>query len=674
MINLYRVVRYPDHTRLTFQGDSEDIDKLGDILHFDPKPSKRQDLYEKGYFAYLRGPYREKSEREALSYLAEHFRPPLVELSLFVGDQPLPSDRPHNEWASSLECAIRQYFSDKGYLVAQGGLAHEVYSKRSKQPDSRFPELEIHEGVTYRIHVGPDFVPILQADIIYRFTIDGNPVKLKDIQARFGAQTDVIARLKDFTTRDMNGIFELIQRFIKSIPATENAGGCCFKHEPLTAQSLGFDTWFWEHDFPVHLEVGKGEKVPLAQHISEYNLGFYIEPPDPVIVLILHPAQGVSRWCPFSNWRSIYDIAQSSLAGMLGTDVPIRSLEYPVDEKDDELVIQACKATLQEFVDRTPLFLVVVPPEDSRDTGDTQLSALDSFTFRLAKNLRRMRRGSYVITLNWDKLALENDRPYIVENGLLKGLIVLGAVPWRLSDIAHVGTDLDNLCFIGVDVNIKRRIPVVGGVVLDRYGVLRGSHLVRLESVNGDRIDVESFSLLVDKLLKHYRAATGMTPHHLVIHRDGILFDEEKQVLEVAAKTDTVCDLVEVRKSGAPRIRQPMNTAGTPSKDIAVGNEEQGIAYLVNTLSFAERLTTDKFVFPAPESVMVQRVAGKTPMKILAAQVHALTRVHYGSYRRTERIPATIAYADALVSHAPLRDNQKDFGKPIDSRTRPFWL
>ncbi|MBW4677412.1 MAG: hypothetical protein KME52_26465 [Desmonostoc geniculatum HA4340-LM1] len=68
------------------------------------------------------------------------------------------------------------------------------------------------------------------------------------------------------------------------------------------------------------------------------------------------------------------------------------------------------------------------------------------------------------------------------------------------------------------------------------------------------------------------------------------------------------------------------------------------------------------------------RVIGNTPIKILAAQVHALSRACYSSYRRTEKLPATIVYADALVSHASLKNEQKDFGQPINSRSRLTWL
>lgn len=47
MISLYRCIRRPKETLITFQGEPDDVEELEAILHSTPMKSKRGD-YEKG--------------------------------------------------------------------------------------------------------------------------------------------------------------------------------------------------------------------------------------------------------------------------------------------------------------------------------------------------------------------------------------------------------------------------------------------------------------------------------------------------------------------------------------------------------------------------------------------------------------------------------------------------
>jgi hypothetical protein len=685
MINLYRCIRYPNSTLVTFQCPTEDVANLNPILPFPIYKSNlaRSRQYESGYYVRLNEPQREQYEYKALAYLSQHFCPPSVELLIFSGDRPLSRDWSPDRWLRFLTKTLRKYFENNGYFVLQRGLGHEIY--RISPCKKITPELEAHAGITYRIQLTQEFVPQIQVDVVHRFHHQGQSVSPKTLQARFGNQPDVLAACKNFTTRSTDYIFEFAKRFIKRISEiNELRNLLTFIPEPINAKLLGLETYFWEHDAPIQIEAANRNQVPFALHISQYNLGLYKPLYAPTIIIVLHPDSIINKWCLFSNWAGINELIQQTglqdlinrtVYAMLGEtiDVPLVLKDYQISDSAASLV-GYCQEILERFKNFKPLFVIIAPPETSQNVNNPELKAANSFTFELDKSLRKLP-GAYTVTVGCDNLVSDYERQYSIENALLKAFMVLGATPWRILNIAHTNDEvIDEICFIGVDVNIHKPVPVVGGVVLDAYGVLRGYHLVRLENPNGDDIDADSFSYLINKLLQHYQFVTGIQPRHLIIHRDGIVGDEAAILVNNAAKLGIRYDLIEIRKSGAPRLKQIGNFTGTPSKDIAIGSEESSTAYMVNTLAFYERLSSGEFVFPAPESITIHRVAGSTPVKILAAQVYALSRAYYGSYRRPQQLPATIAYSDALVNHASLKPNQSNSGRAIDSSSRPYWL
>lgn len=64
--------------------------------------------------------------------------------------------------------------------------------------------------------------------------------------------------------------------------------------------------------------------------------------------------------------------------------------------------------------------------------------------------------------------------------------------------------------------------------------------------------------------------STGSAPRHVIIHRDGIVGEEAEKTIEMAAKSGAKYDLVEIKKSRAPCVKQVGNVAGTPSSKSAV--------------------------------------------------------------------------------------------------------
>lgn len=672
MIRLYRCIRYPNETLIHFQGDPEDVKALKNIPHFAPRLSTPDKFYEKGYYAYLRGERREKSEQEVIKYLSEHFTPPDVELLLFKGDTQLSDDRSVDELAKLLEAEIYNKFECKGYVVSRSGLGSEIYRKNPYIFAPKLePELRAYEGITFRVKVNHDLIPVIQVDISYRFQYKDGILSENEIITRFCESVpDISTRLKEFTTRDTAAIFKLACNFVKSIPAL-SFKNLRFELKPLSPIAIDFTTWLWSHDSPVKLQVGKGLVVSLSKSIFEHDLGFYEPPCDPVILVITYPSPNIKH-NTFHEWETISRNTETTINAILPS-VPVLLLEYrPPDETS---TVQACEAVLKEHRGRVPLFLVIAPPENSQKSTNQEIVEINNFTGKLEHRLRKLRRGGYTVTLDWDKLADKYDRPYILENSIIKGLTVMGATPWRVERIAHnPGEEIEDLCFIGMDLNIYKKIPVLGGVIFDGHGTLRGYHLARIPKRDGDKIPPQTFFLLLEGLINHYQNAANRRPQHIIIHRDGLSNEEASVLVEKAPQSGIIYDLIEVTKSGAPRIRQIGNDSGTPSRDIAIGSEQQGTAFLVNTLVLKEHLSKGKSVFPAPKPIGIRRIFGNTPIKVLAAQVYALSLANYNSARRTVSRPITIAYADALVNSASLKEDQTDFGKTIDGRNRAYWL
>lgn len=607
-----------------------------------------------------------------MSYLSNHYISPSVELLYFpilgnFNDDKLPAD-----WINKVQANIQNYFKKEGYIVSQGGLGNEVFKKKPYVPKTE-PELKVYEGVTYQICHRAKCKPVLQVDIAFRYQFRNRILKINDIKAQFGNyNSELVQIVKQFTTRDTDALFKIACNFVKSIPSCQSANNLRFISSPLTAKNIGFTIWLWSHENPVQIEARNNIAISLAKDIFEEPLGLYLPSHDKLILIIVHPSESLGKLVSFSNWPSISQLAGDTLKKALMSTVPLKLTEY--HQGDEANVIACCENFLESYPDRIPFFFVIAPPENSHKSPDPELVRLNALTRELEKRLRRLRRGSYTVTLQWDKLVRVYDRKYIVENATIKALTVMGAIPWRIQNIpCNKNESIKDICFVGLDLKVDKTIPILGGVIFDGYGTLKGYHIAKLANQRGDVIDKNALFLVIEKLLKHYQAVSDNKPHHIILHRDGLVSDEEKFIVELSTRLKITFDLIEIRKSGAPRIRQINNEKGTPSQDVAIGSEIKKTAYLTNTRVIKE-IIKDKSVFPAPNPIAIKRIVGNTPMKIIAAQIYALSLANYNSIRRTNRLPITISYADSLVTHASLRDNQLETGKKIDNKNRVYWL
>ena len=662
MINLYRLVHYPNETLVLFQGDSTDLEQISQILHFKPFEAKKD--YETGHGAYLRGKWREKSEREILHYLQSHYRPLPLELSIFTTDDPLPRTRSQAEWQHFITDYINEYFEGKEHLLDKKHGQSTIYRR---EPSMRVDELEAYEGISFVLDITPEYKPLLTCSLSYRYHIDGAFADQRVIDDYALEKPEIFTKKHEFETRNTNSQFDLIQQFIRSLPAIPQSNNLRFRIEPITSEELGYETWLWEHEMKPALEVGKGSQVTLAQWISEYGLGLYAPPPADLAVIYVHPDATLDEWCKNANWHKLGRFINDKLHEFLGSHVTLHQLSYSLELTDSDI---SSKIDQLPELSHTLLTVMIIPPRVK--TGHVP-SELNDTTFAFQKQLRHLKRGTYVSTVEWTNL-LHNDQDYAIESSLLKGFMAIGAQPWRLANMPLCDSEAHSTCFVGIDAIKRRGEAIIGGVILDAWGVLRGYHLYKVPQGTGEFADAHTFTDLTTNLIRHFESATNNKVKHLILHRDGQTHGREWYLLpEKLAEQGITMDLVEIRKRNQPLLRQQGNQWGIPSKDIAIGNCELNKAYLNNTHTIGQNIGR-QWIYPAPVAIGVVKVEGPSPLKELAAQVYALTRVNYTSYRRTVHVPATIDYADAMVGNVNLKGAQTNDGRPLGPNAKPYWL
>jgi hypothetical protein len=424
------------------------------------------------------------------------------------------------------------------------------------------------------------------------------------------------------------------------------------------------ETWFLPHEADLEFIVGKGLKVSLPCYLDKENAGIYEFPNRPVIVLIIYPGSDFSD-CPILDWDPIIKEIKSKTVSLLTRRAKFGSFAYLPGQTVEE-ILQRCKAGLAQVKDHQPLVIFITPPKSS---GPQQsLTPIDAFTRQIHKDLRYVAEGTYIQTIMWDSLLETYDRKYVIENALLKGICAFGAIPWKLVEMPGEQNLTKDFCFIGLDVN--RFNDSVGGVILSKCGLIFGYHLIRLPKPGSDKVQPESCFYLVNKLLGHFQSVACYEPKHTIIHLDGNVDWQLADIKDMFGSYS--CDIVEIRKHGGPKLFQAENRDGTPSKGIAIGSEDKKVAYLVNSKAKHTKVESGRWIFPAPDTLTIKKIMGPSSIRILAAQVYALTHVSYSSYRNTIQIPATIEYADAVVNHIRLKDEET--GGSIEPDSLLHWI
>lgn len=242
------------------------------------------------------------------------------------------------------------------------------------------------------------------------------------------------------------------------------------------------------------------------------------------------------------------------------------------------------------------------------------------------------------------RISSLTERGYL--GNIASGLVAkCGGIPWRIHEVPG-GTDV----FIGLDVTYDpesgQHVGASANVVL-ADGTILASQSVSIQK--GETFEVDDIVEIIKNLLNVYLREEGGTPEHVIIHRDGQFYldiDELVERLEKGSELIPKFDLVEIRKSGNPRIAVYTGERfEIAPKGTAFQSTNADHAYLAST-GKPERLPG------SPRPIRTVKRRGPTDLETLTQQAYWLSEAHVGSISRSTRLPITTYYADRCAEHA----------------------
>ncbi|WP_256299285.1 Piwi domain-containing protein [Haloarchaeobius salinus] len=280
--------------------------------------------------------------------------------------------------------------------------------------------------------------------------------------------------------------------------------------------------------------------------------------------------------------------------------------------------------------------LIVVPDEDEAAEAD-----YDDPYPEFKRRLGQLGVPSQMISV--DNLGNDNYGGNICSSLIGKA----GGVPWRIDDVPG-GVD----AFVGLDVTYdhatKQHLGAAANVIM-ADGTILASEAVTKQA--GETFDEDDVANVIKHVLEIFAEEEGRPPRHVVIHRDGKFYlDVESLINRLDKARDLIqrFDLVEIRKSGNPRIAE---YDGSNSRfDIA----DKGVAFHVHNGDHSYLTTTGgKEGSPGtPRPLQIVKRHGSTDLDTLAEQTYWLSEAHVGSLSRSTRLPITTYYADKCADFA----------------------
>jgi hypothetical protein len=278
--------------------------------------------------------------------------------------------------------------------------------------------------------------------------------------------------------------------------------------------------------------------------------------------------------------------------------------------------------------------LIVVPDKDEAKTAD-----YDDPYPEFKRRLGQLGVPSQMISVK--NLGTDAYRGNICSSLIGK----TGGVPWRIDDIPG---DVD--AFVGLDVAYDHATGQHQGAaanVIMADGTILASEAVTKQT--GETFDEDDVADVMKHVLEVFTEEEGRPPRHVVIHRDGKFYlDVEDLVQRLDKARDLIqrFDLVEIRKSGNPRI------AAYDGSRFEV--TAKGVAFHVHNGNHTYLTTTGgKERIPGtPRPIQIVKRHGSTDRETLVEQAYWLSEAHVGSLNRSTRLPITTYYADACADFA----------------------
>jgi hypothetical protein len=278
--------------------------------------------------------------------------------------------------------------------------------------------------------------------------------------------------------------------------------------------------------------------------------------------------------------------------------------------------------------------LIVVPDEDKAEKAD-----YDDPYPEFKRQLGQLGVPSQMVSV--DNLGNDNYQGNICSSLIGK----TGGVPWRIDNIPG---DVD--AFVGLDVTYdhdsKQHLGAAANVIM-ADGTILASEAVTKQA--GETFDEDDVANVIKHVLEIFAKEEGRPPRHVVIHRDGKFYLDIENLIERLEKARDLIqrfDLVEIRKSGNPRI-----AAYDGSRfDTAA----KGVAFHVHNGEHSYLTTTGgkESVPGTPRPLQIVKRHGSTDLDTLAEQTYWLSEAHVGSLSRSTRLPITTYYADACADFA----------------------
>ncbi len=328
----------------------------------------------------------------------------------------------------------------------------------------------------------------------------------------------------------------------------------------------------------------------------------------------------------------------------------MRSLGFDVDQIGNATVTSGSRAELEEVINqfekREPDILVAFFPNDFADVDD------DKTAYYHFKSLT-VGRGIPSQVIEASKLENAKSLPYSAQNVVLGILGKTGNVPYVLAEPLSFADVV-----VGIDIAREKKKRLHGSInttATARIYLSNGDFLqyvIHDAPLEGETIPASVLQALFPK--------AKFQGKQVVIQRDGPFRGDEKSALyDWAAKIDATFLLMEVIKTGAPRIYA--------SNRREIIQPKKGYAFVMSASEAIVVSTPPPFQNATPRPLHI-RADGAFPVEHALEAALAMTNLHYGAVR-SPRLPVTIHYSDKMAYMALRGIKPKNLEGNI-----PFWL